>query len=254
MSKNAAHLTIIQRTTIETLLGEQNSLRYIAERIGKEPSMVSREVRNHTRITVPKCCDCTFRAECRKKQVCGSTSCSKICKNCAKAKKYCQDYKPSVCEVQLERVCGLCNGCSKKPYCHFTKRFYIAEKAEQDYRNKLVSSRNGFDLTGEQFMQINEIVTPAIRKGQSVFHIVQTHKDELPVSESTIRRLIKKCELDVRDIDLPEAVRRKPRKHHDKDKLSKSPASKAGHLYADYLAYIAENDVSVVEMDGKFSR
>ncbi len=65
MSKNAAHLTIIQRTTIEALLGEQNSLRYIAERIGKPPSTIFREVRNHTIVTVPKCCVCIFRAKCR---------------------------------------------------------------------------------------------------------------------------------------------------------------------------------------------
>ena len=248
MSTKPTHLTQHQRSVIEALLGEQNSLRHIADRIAKVPSTVSREVRNHTKVVVPKCCDCVYASHCKKKQVCGSTSCNRQCKTCSKAKRHCPDYVQAVCDLQPERVCGLCNGCSKRGYCHYTKRFYNAVDAELEYRDKLVSSRNGFDLTGEQFMLINGIVSPAIHKGQSVYHVLKTHKDELPVSESTVRRLIKECELDVRDIDLPEAVRRKPRRHKN-DKPLKPAASKAGHLYSDYLSYVADNDVNIIEMD-----
>ena len=60
MSTKPTHLTQHQRSVIEALLGEQNSLRHIADRIAKAPSTVSREVRNHTKVVVPKCCDCTF--------------------------------------------------------------------------------------------------------------------------------------------------------------------------------------------------
>ena len=46
MSTKPTHLTQHQRSVIEALLSEQNSLRHIADRIAKAPSTVSREVRN----------------------------------------------------------------------------------------------------------------------------------------------------------------------------------------------------------------
>lgn len=245
--KKAAHLTKDDRVRIESLLREGYSLRYIADRIDKSPSTVSREISKHTSIHTPRCCDCLNSPACTLRHVCSSKECRKKCKTCPKAKQHCTDYVKALCDTLMDTPTHLCNSCHKQRYCHFEKHLYDANTADSQYRSSLASSRDGFDLTAQQFQQINDIVSPLVKKGQSLYHIVKTNRDSLPVSESTIRRLIAGSELDVCRLDLPEAVKRRPRKKTAPKALQ--PASKAGHLYQDYLAYIQYNDTPVVQMD-----
>lgn len=249
MGKKNAHLTYDDRVRIEALLEEEVSLRYIAERLDKSPSTISREIKKHTKaIPHRKCCDCMYFKDCSVRNACRPDgSCPQKCKNCQKAKAYCPDYVQTFCGRLEDSPLHLCNSCHKRHLCHFEQHLYSAENAYSEYRDRLVNSRSGFDLTGGQLDSIDRIVSPLIKKGQSVYHIVQTNKNELAVSESSIRRLIKASELEVRDIDLKEAVRRRPRK---RKKIHPDPSVlKTGHLYCDYLEYIKKHDVSVVQMD-----
>lgn len=245
--KKSTHLTADDRIRIEALLNEGSSLRYIADRLDKSPSTISREINKHVQVHVPRCCDCLNSPECTLHHVCGSSGCNKKCKTCHKAKQHCSDYVKSQCDTLLGTPTHLCNSCHKHRCCHFEKRLYDAKAADSEYRSTLVSSRDGFDLTAGDFQKINDIVVPLVKKGQSVYHIVQTNRDILPVSESTIRRLIGTNELDICRIDLPEAVKRRPRKKNRTQ--SQPPLSKEGHLYKDYLAYIQYNDIPTVQMD-----
>lgn len=249
MEKRNAHLTYDDRVRIETLLREDVSLRYISERLDKSPSTISREIRKHAGVKSPgKCYDCLYFKDCSVRNACSADgSCPKKCKNCRKAKKYCPDYVQTFCDKLEDSSLHLCNSCHKRHLCHFEQRLYSAEDAHNEYRDTLTGSRDGFDLTGEQLDRIDRIVSPLIKKGQSVYHIVQTNKDTLAVSESSIRRLIRSSELEARDIDLKEAVRRKPRKR--KKTHPEPPVIKTGHLYHDYLEYTKNHDVSVVQMD-----
>lgn len=248
MQKKApTHLTASDRIRIETLLREQASVRYIADRLDKSPSTISREIRKHTQVHASKCCDCLHSHNCSLRHVCGSSNCGKTCKTCGKAKKHCPDYGKVPCPTLLNDPAHLCNSCRKQAYCHLEKRLYNARSAEDEYRNTLVSSRNGFDLTAAEFQKINDIVSPLVKKGQSIYHIASTNRDSLPVSESTIRRLIGNGELEACRLDLPEAVKRKPRK---RDRARHAPAaSKAGRLYRDYLAFVQAGDIPTVQMD-----
>lgn len=245
--KKSTHLSADDRIRIEALLNEASSLRYIADRLDKSPSTISREINKHVQVHVPRCCDCLNAPDCTLHHVCASSGCRKKCKTCHKAKQYCPDYVKSHCDTLLAIPVHLCNSCHKQRCCHFEKRLYDAKAADREYRSTLVSSRDGFDLTAGDFQKINDIVVPLVKKGQSVYHIVQTNRDILPVSESTIRRLIVTNELDICRIDLPEAVKRRPRKK--KRTQSEPPVSKEGHLYKDYLAYIQYNDIPTVQMD-----
>ena len=245
--KKSTHLTTDDRIRIEALLREDYSLRYIADRLDRAPSTISREISKHTRVYSPSCCDCLNSHGCTLRHVCGSSGCRKKCCSCRKARLYCCDYVQAQCDGRLNHPLHLCNSCHKQRYCHFEKHLYDAKTADKEYRNTLVSSRDGFDLTASQFQKINDIVTPLVRKGQSIYHIANTNRDSLPVSESTIRRLINAGELDVCRLDLPEAVKRKPRKKSRT--LPTPPSTKTGHLYQDYLAFIQYNDVPVVQMD-----
>jgi len=246
-SRKGKHLTYGKRCKIETLLKEECSLRYIAEQVDCSPSTISREIKQHSTIVKSHVNDCLNKKDCHKKHVCGGNSCFKKCKTCNRCKKYCEDYVQSFCDVLSEK--GLCNSCHKQLYCHFEKRLYKADIAENEYREMLVGRRNGFDLTAEQIEEINTLVSPLILKGQSPYHIKQALGDTLSISESTLRRMIDGQELDVRNIDLKECVRRKPRKKRHKMHNEFPSPSKAGHLYDDYLEYIETHDVSVVEMD-----
>ena len=245
--RKKTHLTPDDRTRIETLLHEDHSLRYIADRLDKAPSTISREIRGHTTIIRPKQCDCLYHDSCSRLHVCGASGCKKKCKTCPKAKKYCPDYVQAQCDTMLEHPLHLCNSCPTRGLCHYERHIYDARAAEKAYRETLVGSRSGFDLSAQELIRIDDIVSPLIKKGQSVYHIVRTNKSALSVSESTVRRLVGASELTVRNIDLPEAVKRKPRK---KPQTHPAPsASKEGHLYADYLAYITQNDVPTIQMD-----
>ena len=243
------HLTASDRNTIEMMLTGGLSMRDIAGKLGKSPSTISREVRNHVYDTFHKTCDCQFFKECRKRHACGSETCKKLCKSCQHARKKCSDYVQAECDDLLLNPQKLCNSCLNQKKCYFRKRLYNAERAEKEYRDTLTQSRNGFNLTGEELETINDIVSPAIKQGQSVYHIKQTYGDALPVSESTIRRLVDNCELDARNIDLRDKVKRRPRKKPHQMKETSVPVNKVGHLYKDFLAYTTENDVPVVQMD-----
>ena len=245
--KKSTHLTADDRIRIEALLREGCSLRYIADRLDKSPSTISRELAKHTQVHDTNFCDCLHSHSCTLHHVCSSTACRRKCSTCRKAKRYCNDYVKAHCDSLLNSPVRLCNSCHKQRYCHFEKHLYDGGAAQREYRSTLVSSRDGFDLTAADFQKINDIVSPLVKKGQSVYHIVQTNRASLPVSGSALRRLIGINEPDVRPIDLPEAVKRKPRK---KAAPHSVPApSKEGHLYKDYLSYIQYSGLPAVQMD-----
>ena len=245
-TKKGRHLSYGKRCKIETLLTEGHSMRYIAECVGCNPSTISREVKQHSFILKSHSNDCMNKSDCHRLHVCGGSECRKKCKTCNKCKKYCPDYVQVFCPELENRM--LCNGCHKLPYCQMQKKLYKADTAENEYREMLVGRRNGFDLTGEEIELINRQVSPLVMKGQSPYHIKQSLGENLIISEATLRRMINGNELDVRAIDLREAVKRKPRRRRRMHNELQS-SSKVGHLYEDYLEYTDTHDCNVVEMD-----
>ncbi|MBQ9134815.1 MAG: helix-turn-helix domain-containing protein [Lachnospiraceae bacterium] len=249
--KHHSHLTFEDRVRIDEMLRRGDSFRSIAAVLGKTPSTISREVRNHTTVVPTRETDCIYLRECTKTKLCEKPGCNtKKCKTCTvPCKKHCTDYVQSVCEKLMDSP-YVCNGCKRMYSCKLEHHIYNPKDAQKEYRSMLTDRRNGFDLTGEQLLCINEMVSPLITKGQSPYHIKQTLGDILPVSEATLRRMITNCELDVRNVDLRNVVSRKPRRKTN-HKLHNETLSrlKIGHTYKDYLAYIAEHDVTAVQMD-----
>lgn len=74
MNMKKSHLTLDDQLRIETLISESNSIRYIADRLDKLPSTISREIRKHVKTTLPRCCDCTLSSSCTLHHVCGNQS------------------------------------------------------------------------------------------------------------------------------------------------------------------------------------
>lgn len=241
-------LTPAERQSIETLLCENRSVRYIAGCLNKSPSTISREIQKHSITIKAKINACQIKSDCAKKKLC-NPACNKPCSKCTFCRNHCNDYIPTVCRIRQEHPLKLCNHCPKRGFCSWEKKLYVAKKAQKEYRQTLIGMREGFDLTYTELCNINDLISPLIRKGQSPYHIKQTLGSRLPVSEATIRRLIDKGELDARNIDLRNKVKRKERKKHRTMHNEDVSMSKVGHLYSDYLAFITDNDVSVVQMD-----
>ena len=97
---------------------------------------------------------------------------------------------------------------------------------------------------------IDKLVSDRIKAGQSPYHIKQTLGDKLPVSESTLRRLISNDELSARKGDLHKTVNRKVRTTtNNKSRNLKQATQKIGHFYKDFIEYRNKNDPFYWEMD-----
>jgi len=245
------HLSIVQRVLIEDRLNKKVSFRSIAKELGVSPSTIQREIKRHTKIVKTNRNDCKYNRDCIHRHLCNKPECNDLCAYCftTKCGRFCKDYEKQICPL-LEDKNFLCNYCSKRGVCRFERRIYLAKEAESEYQYTLVSSRAGFDVTDSELEQINQLASPLIQNGLSPYHVKQTYGDKLPVSESTLRRMIDRCELDARNIDLRDKVKRNPRSTTlNKSRIKNISVSKIGRLYEDYLAYIETNDVFTVEMD-----
>ena len=58
MAKTGRHLTPTERGSIEAFLREGYSIRYIANKLQKNPASISREIHKHPKHISTKICDC----------------------------------------------------------------------------------------------------------------------------------------------------------------------------------------------------
>ncbi len=245
------HLTIEQRVIIEDRLNKHNSVRSIAKELGVSPSTILREINRHITTFKAQSNDCSHRRDCIYKGLCNKDDCDKFCAKCKTVRcgKYCTDYDKAKCPKLLNTP-YVCNGCKAFYKCEYERLVYSGSSAEKQYKETLISTRTGFDVTDKEMDRIDRLASPLIKNGLSPYHVKQTLGDKLPVSESTLRRMIDKCELNARNVDLRVKVKLSPRDTtRNKSRNKELSVSKIGHFYADYLRYIEENDVFTVEMD-----
>jgi len=157
-----------------------------------------------------------------------------------------------VCLKRQKLPLGICNTCTNFNYCHDKKKYrYEGRYAHDLYTKTLIDKRSGFNLTEEEIKAIDILVTPLIKKGLSPYAIKEELGNKLTISEATLRRLINACKLNARNLDLRDAVKRKPRKKHSGRQMKNEVVTpkKAGHLYEDYLELMETYDGFVVQMD-----
>ncbi|WP_239461090.1 hypothetical protein [Faecalicoccus acidiformans] len=169
----------------------------IADTIGKDPSTVGKEIKLHRRHSKP-CSytrDCVLFPHCPNKKRCSSG---------------CSDYVPFVCK-RRDRSPGACNGCSSFRTCRYDKYIYDPEDAQDNYRETLIDSRSGVDLTVSQALEIGKIIKPLLDQKQSPYIIIQNHP-ELAISEKTLYNYIEngvlKC-AGITSLDLRRQVSRR---------------------------------------------
>ena len=255
---NYKQLDGADRAAIEAMLRGRSSLKEIAVHLGKSHSTISREVRRH-RLPSDKYPPhrihnrCIERGECIRQFLCpDKINCVKRCRSCNSCNSQCPDFKEEVCG-KLSCAPYVCNGCADEHRCILKKRYYLHAKAHEAYREMLSESRRGANITEGELLDLDELVSPLIRQGQSPWHIVANNPDSFNVSEKTIYRYVSSGLLKAKNIDLPRVVRIKPR--NSKPVEHKVDAKcRIGRNYTEYLSYTAENQVAVVEMDSVIGR
>ena len=68
------------------------------------------------------------------------------------------------------------------------------------YKNTLSTSRQWINLSADELCELDNIVSPLIKQGQTIAHIYQTQN--LKCSKSSLYNYIDKNQLSVRNIDL----------------------------------------------------
>ena len=252
---NNKHLSLSDRTTIETELDKRSNFTRIAFALDKHPSTISKEVRSH--LTVEKVGGfrikynaCVNRFRCLKSKICHPCNASrnyKLCRRCGLCNAFCADFIPYDCP-RLKKPPYVCNGCSSRPECTLKKQFYHAALAHRSYLDQLSETRTGIPFTEDDLIHIDGIVSPLIRNGQSPHHICVTNRDRLMVSERSIYRLIDAGLISAKNIDLPRKVRFRPRKK--KKVLKVDRACRIGRTFDVYQKYLAEHpDIPVTQID-----
>lgn len=250
-----SHLTLSDRIKIESCLNNNYSFNQIAKEVGKSRSAISREVRRNL-VTVDKFPPyrtknrCINRINCTLYGICeDKPNCTRQCSFCSNCNKYCNSFKEEQCHL-LKSSPYVCNGCDSRNKCVLKKAYYYAEKANENYHKILCDSRKGYNMRTSELKQIDEVVSPLLKKGQSIHHIYINNSDKLTVSESTISRLIKDNLLTATVFDQQRLLKLKPRKNSTSTGKKIDRKCRNGRTIEDYRKYMLEHlDAIEVECD-----
>lgn len=212
-TKKYKHLSFEDRCVIEEFLNYGYNFTQIGNRLYKDRTTISNEVRKHRFLR-------------------SNSNPNKPC---------CFESKPPY----------VCNSCKKLNYCKNTKYTYSHSIAYNEYMKTLITSRSHLKITKEQIVSINDIISPLIvHKHHSVNQVFISHPDLLPFSKSTFYKYIDLGILNIKNIDLARKVRFKVKKDYDYTREKTNPKIKVGRFYTDFKDYLEFNpNASIVEMD-----
>ena len=230
------HLSLNQRKIIQTGIENRSTKVAIAKTIGKDPTTVAKEIKKHRKLSPRN----TFNYP---------TICIHI-KDCKKCYSKCDKYEELTCN-RRDKSPGACNKCPKSRSCHLDKYFYYADKANKEYLEELVDSREGVNLTIVEKNKLGNTLKPLMDQGQSIYQIKSAHP-EITQCSKTLYNYIKADVFKDNGItvfSLKEQVNRKPR-YSEKYKKRKDPVCYDGHTYNDYLDFKNYNpNTLTTEMD-----
>ena len=237
-----AHLTESHRIKIEHYLNENYSYRKIAELLNVNVSTISREVKRNIRTY--SISNHMVIVECIHKDNCERLKGSSKSKMCSIN---CPDYELRKCDrFSTKNAKPVCNSCPNNAKCKLARKKYIANVANNKYELRIIL-RPKIRITQEQFDFINKLFSEKMTKGQSISVIYQNHKDEIMVSENTVRNYLKRGLLKSNQLDMirPRFTANKSVKR----RVIKNVDLLNGRTYEDYINYTKEKDVLIVQLD-----
>lgn len=251
------HLNLEARILIETLLNERNSFKSIARHLGKDCTTISKEVKAH--ICFDKTgayghafndCRLAFLHQCSIQKICYHCTASntRLCWTCGKCNSSCISYEKYLCP-KLSKPPYVCNGCQQRSKCTLEKCLYKASYAQREYEQVRSESRSGFALSEAELRQIDDVVSPLLKKGQSLHHIAVHHADELMKSERTLYAYINSGLFTARNLDMPRTIRMRPRKNVSR-KLKVDKSCRIGRDFSCFEKYMCDHpDASARQLD-----
>lgn len=232
------HLTLEERIIIFTGLKNESTFTAIGDTLGKDNSTIGKEVKLHRfpKYVFKLPLECTNFKKCRHNRKCTVD---------------CPDYVKFTCK-RRDRSPGVCDGCSNYNSCRFTKYSYDPVKAHNSYREELVDSRSGVNMTSGEAKKMAEEIKPMLDKGLSPYAI-QKEKN-LGICEKTLYNYIDDgifSNWGINNACLRQKTSRKISKPK-KGQFKKREDHKflIGRTYNDYVEFVNENpDATIVQMD-----
>lgn len=249
---NQKHLTLQDRITIERALCEQSPKTAIAKVLGKDNSTIGKEIRNHRQYIPPRkfqsspgvksaIKDCSF--------INGSCPLNRKRSN-GKCLEPCSSPDPLPCKRRDKKVL-VCNGCPSIKACPMFHYIYDPEDANAVYRETLVDSRLGINMTQKELESLALKVVPRLQKGISI-EVICMDDPTITVSSRTIYNLLNDGYFKPYGADRfsgRRMVNRKPRKKQE-FKVRRDLKYVKGRTYADYGRYVQEHPEAVIwQMD-----
>lgn len=177
------HLSYEDRKNIEDGLNNKKSINQISKEINKSHSTVLREVDRNKIYYKPSNWN-----------------------NCYNDKN--KDY---YCD-KLSKSPHVCNGCKSRSGCRKERFTYYARKADDSYKELISSCRQGISLNEEDLFNINKVITPLVKKGQTTNHLFINHPEVLNFSKSSFYKYISDGVFEFKPLDFPRIVKYKKRK------------------------------------------
>ena len=246
---NQKHMTLEDRNYIEQALNQNITFKEMGKYLSKDPTTISKEVKKHKIRKEGESIHssfnhCSNKHSCTKQNIC-NTGCMKKCKNCIHCNKVCTSFEEGLCK-RLQYAPFTCNGCKDKFGCRLTKYYYKALTSFNSYKLTLSEARQGINMSELELSNLDKIISPLVKQGQSISHIHKIH--DIKCTRATLYNYLDKNCFSVGNLDLPRKVRLKKRKKVNK--TPKETKARNGRTYEDFKNFIEENpDLSIVEMD-----
>ena len=219
---NYCHLSYEDRKNIEDGLNENISINQIAKDLNRSHSTILREIDRNKVYSKPK----TYGTY----------------KN--------NNYDRDISCERLSRSPYVCNGCKARRGCRKERFTYYARCADDSYKEVKSEARKGINLTSEEVFEINKILTPLIKKGQTINHLYINHPDILDFSKASFYNYVNSGVFEFGPLDFPRIVKYKKRKNSNKRRTRKEREILIDRTYENFIEYISKNpDLNIVEMD-----
>ena len=219
---NYCHLSYEDRKNIEDGLNENKSINQISKEINRSHSSILREIDRNKKYSEPSAWN-NYKI-----------NHSDLVLSCERLK-----HSPYVC-----------NGCKSRSGCRKVRWTYYAREADNSYKEVKSEARKGINLTAEEIYKINSILTPLIKKGQTINHLYINHPDILDFSKPSFYNYVNNGVFEFSPLDFPRIVKYKKRKNSKNHRTRKEREILINRKYDDFQKFISNHpDFNIVEMD-----
>ena len=217
---NYCHLSYEERKNIEDGLNSRKSINKIAKELNRAHSTILREIDRNKIYSEPS----SFN-------------------------NYNVNFNKDLTCEKLSKTPYVCNGCKSRSGCRKQRWTYYARKANDSYKELIISCRQGISLTEEEIYNINNVIAPLVKKGQTTNHLYINHPEVLNFSKVSFYNYINNGVFEFGPLDFPRIVKHKKRKNK-KRRTRQERAILIGRKYSDFIEFTSKNpNLNIVEMD-----